>query len=98
MSLSPFVTLNHVTLLPCVTLNHAAALKAYAMEQGDMAVRYGVCHTTVWAACGLSAGEARLIRHDLPDTYKESGIRHRYALTDVLKLHIFSRGGACTRT
>ena len=51
---------------------------AYAMQQGDMSVKYGVCTRPMWDTCRLGSGEARLVRHDLPDEYKEEGVRYRY--------------------
>ena len=47
------------------TPEEGAAFKevaAYAMLQGEMYVKYVICSEQVFEACGLKAGEARIIR------------------------------------
>ena len=69
-------------------------LTRYAMQQGDMAVKYVVCQKSVWEACGLKGGQARMVRYDLPTAHNKTGIMLTTPVTDVRAFHIFSRGSS----
>lgn len=66
---------------------------SYAMQQGDMQVKYAICKGALAKACGLKPGHARMLRYDLPEEMKEKGVHFQDPLTNVRAFHIFSRGG-----
>ena len=66
-------------------------VSAYAKEQGNVHITYVICTAAVAAMCGLEAGQARMVRHDLPPHLKHTGVRYRGKVEDVRQLHIFSR-------